>query len=294
EARNFIAQYHNTTNGRIRTAIFPHSPYLVDPEAFQRVQQTILELNITHDVPIPVQTHIAETKDEKQKIWDQLREWKKQGRNIQRNWQRMDIVELLNAINFLSTPNLLFGHCIHVTPKDIGLIKSHNIPVASAPVSNLKLASGIAPIPTFLANGICVGLGTDGPASNNFLDMFDTIKLIALLHKGRHQNPELTPALKALQMATCDGAQAIGWQEIGVLKAGHKADLIMIDFRKPHLTPCYKVLSHLAYAVNGSDVDFVMVDGQPLVEGGRLKNIDINKLLEDVETCKSQLFERTR
>ncbi|MFX1536285.1 MAG: amidohydrolase [Promethearchaeota archaeon] len=292
EARDFVKQYHDTANGRIRTAIFPHSPYLVDPNDFQLVQQTVFELNEAMKVPVSVQTHIAETKDEKQKLYTQLREWKEEGRSIKRNWLKMDIVELLDAVEFLSTPNLLFGHCVHVTTRDMELMRTYNIPVASIPTSNLKLASGIAPIKDFLAKRIQIALGTDGPASNNCLDMFDTIKLVALLHKGISLNPKIIPASKALQMATCDGAQAIGWSKIGVLKPGNKADLIMLDFRKPHLTPCYNEISHLVYAANGSDVDFVMVDGQILVENRTLKHIEVGKLLEDVEVHRKQLFEK--
>ncbi|MFX1252072.1 MAG: amidohydrolase [Promethearchaeota archaeon] len=292
EAKDFIKQYHDTANSRIRTAIFPHSPYLVGPNDFQSVQQTVLELNEAMTVPVPVQTHVAETKDEKQKLHAQLRKWKEEDLSIKSNWLKMDIVELLDAVGFLSTPNLLFGHCVHVTTRDMELMRTHNVPVVSVPTSNLKLASGIAPINDFLAKGIQIVLGTDGAASNNCLDLFDTIKLVALLHKGKNLDPKIIPASKALQMATCDGAQAIGWKKLGVLKPGYRADLIMLDFRKPHLTPCYSEISHLVYAANGSDVDFVMIDGQILVENRTLKHIDLETLLDDVEIHRKQLFEK--
>jgi 5-methylthioadenosine/S-adenosylhomocysteine deaminase len=151
--------------------------------------------------------------------------------------------------------------------KQVGAI--HN------PTSNLKLAAGISPVVAMLKAGVLVGLGTDGAASNNDLDMWEEMRLAALIHKNQEGDPTVVPALQALQMATSLGAAAIGLGEVtGQLKAGMRADMIQVDIGRPSLAPIYNVVSHLVYAIDSSDVKTTMVSGQVLMENGRVLTLN--------------------
>jgi len=157
------------------------------------------------------------------------------------------------------------------------IIKSAGGSVAHCPVSNLKLASGIAPVPAMLNKGVNVGLATDGVASNNSTDMFEEIKLAAVLHKGISENPTAVNAYTALRMATVNGALAQGRNDCGRIKEGFDADVIMLDFDRPHLIPCHNVASNAVYAARGSDVVMTMVAGKVLYENGVFTTIDIER-----------------
>ena len=170
-----------------------------------------------------------------------------------------------------------------LTDDDIGLLKRHDVKVSHNPESNMKLASGIAPVPQLLAAGVCVGLGTDGAASNNNLDLFLEMDTAAKLHKVATLDPTVLDAETVLRMATIEGARALGLAErIGSIEPGKKADLILIDTRKPHLTPMYHAASQLVYAARGSDVATVIVDGRLLMEDGRLLTFDVKQAMDDV------------
>ncbi len=153
----------------------------------------------------------------------------------------------------------------------------------------MKLGSGVAPVPKM--KGITVSLGSDGPSSNNNLDMFEEKKAAALLHKVHNLDPTLIPAEYALEMATVNGARALGLKEVGSLEKGKKADLILIDFRKPHLTPVYNPVSHLVYSCNGNDVDTTICNGKILMSNRKIA-LDADKVMAKVEELKEDLLKR--
>ncbi len=246
---------------RITIAVEPHSPYLCAPELLTRA----FELAGRHGIPMVI--HLSETESEVTTI---------RGR-----YGRSPVAHLA-ALGVLA-PNVLACHGVALTEDDIGLLQRHDVKVSHNPESNMKLASGIAPVPQLLAAGVCVGLGTDGAASNNNLDLFLEMDTAAKLHKVATLDPTVLDAETVLRMATIEGARALGLAgRIGSLEPGKQADLILIDTRKPHLTPLYHAASQLVYAARGSDVSTVIVDGRILMEDHRLLTFDVEQAMDDV------------
>ena len=213
------------------------------------------------------QIHAAETKDELGKI---------PGTRAASPIQHLEDLDILD-------PDTLLIHCVWTSPEDIARMAHHQASVVHCPESNMKLASGVAPVPRFEDAGLTVALGTDGCASNNNLDMFREMEMTAKLHKVANQNPTLTAAATVLKMATINGAKAIGLdREIGSLEPGKAADLIVVDFNKPHLVPCYHPVSHLVYSAGRQDVRDVLVAGEPLVRDRQLTSLSLNAVVEEV------------
>jgi 5-methylthioadenosine/S-adenosylhomocysteine deaminase len=201
-------------------------------------------------------------------------------------------VEHLEALGILA-PNVLACHCVALTAEDIQRLKRYDVKVSHNPESNMKLASGIAPVPQLLAAGVCVGLGTDGAASNNNLDLFLEMDTAAKLHKVQRLDPTVLDADTVLRMATMDGARALGLSDrIGSIEPGKKADLIVIDTRQPHLVPMYHPVSHLVYAVKGSDVTTVIINGRVVMEGGRILTFDVEQAMADVNRIAALIMSR--
>jgi 5-methylthioadenosine/S-adenosylhomocysteine deaminase len=173
------------------------------------------------------------------------------------------------------------------------ILKERNVKVAHNPVSNLKLGSGICPLKRLLENGITVGLGTDSSCSNNSSDMFEVMKITALLHKGITRDPTMLPADQILRMATIEGAKTLLWsEEIGSIRTGKKADVAIVDFKKPHLTPVYNETSHLVYAAKSSDVDTVIVNGELLMENREVKTLNTDTIISMAEKTRQTLMDR--
>jgi len=185
---------------------------------------------------------------------------------------------------------VLAAHCVHLEERDIEILAAKQVGIAHNPQSNLKLASGIAPVARLLAAGAVVGLGTDGAASNNNLDMIEEMRTAALVQKAATGDPQTLPAFTALQMATVNGARALGLgEEIGLLKPGYRADIILVNLRKPHLYPRHDPLAHLVYAAQGADVETVLVDGRVLMENRKLLTVDEEEVLSRAEECAQRL-----
>ena len=190
--------------------------------------------------------------------------------------------QLLDCHNVF-LPRTTAAHCVWLEPEDMALLASRGVSAVHCPVSNLKLGSGIADIRAMVKAGMNVALGTDGAASNNNLDLFEEIKLAALLSKGKNLDPTAVSCEAALMMATVCGAKAQGRErECGMIKLGMDADLILLDFTAPHLIPCHNVHSHLAYAASGHDVIMTMVRGKILYANGEFPTIDLKAVMKEL------------
>ena len=242
----------------ISIAVEPHSVYLCSPDLLQKAR-AIADRN-----GVPMVIHLAETEREVAQIRER--------------YGRTPVAHLAN-IGFLN-PNLIADHCVVLTAEDMMLLKDFDVSIAHNPESNMKLASGVAPIPELLKHGITVGIGTDGCASNNNLDMFQEMDTVAKLHKVHTLDPTVMDARTVVRMATIDGARVLGLGDItGSLESGKKADIIIIDIKRPHLIPLYDICSHLVYAVTGSDVVTTIVNGRILMEDRLLTTLDVDEVM---------------
>ena len=235
----------------------PHAPYTVSNATFERIATYAAELDL------PVHAHLHETQDE---IRDSLTQ------------HRVRPLQRLKTIGLLG-PNLIAVHAVHLTAEEIALLAEHGCHVAHCPTSNLKLASGLAPVQALLQAGVNVGLGTDSAASNNRLDMLAELRLTALLGKLGANNAAAVPARQALEMATINAARALGLEaKIGSLEKGKQADITAINLSAPELAPYYQPLSHIVYAAGREHVSHVWVDGVLRVNEGRLTGLDVGDI----------------
>lgn len=268
ECRNYHHQWDGGGNGKIKVYVEVHSTYLFDPESLRRAVELAKELRTG------IHIHLLETEKEREDSFEQY------GKSP---------VEICLETGIFDVP-VIGAHLVHVVKEDIAILRSAGVNAVHNPTSNLKLGSGIAPIPSMLDAGVNVALGTDGTASNNNLNMFEEIHLAALLHKGVAQNPEYVTARQAFSMATLNGAAAIGFaNEAGVVKKGMKADIVLLDTDKPHLCPLNDPYSAVAYSAQGSDVDTVIADGVILMENRELRTIDEERIKYEADKRAKRL-----
>ena len=202
-------------------------------------------------------------------------------------------VEVLHKQGFLG-PEVLAIHCVWLSDRDIGIFKTRDVKVAHCPVANMYLADGVAPVTKMIAEGVTVGLGTDGPASNDNQDMIALLKHAALLHKVSHLDPTIITAERVLEMATIDGARALGLErEVGSLEVGKRADVIILDTMKPNLIGTHDPLSSTVYAASQESVDTVIVEGRVVMEGRELKTIDEKSALKRINKAAESLVKRS-
>ena len=259
-AVTFIQNWQNISP-LVTPSIFCHSPYTCSKTTLKKAKDA------ANSKGVLFQIHVAETKDEYIKI--------------QTDHQTTP-VNYLDRLGIIDSKTLLV-HAVWLDDDDIHTIAARGAGVSHNPESNMKLASGIAPVPSLLKAGITVGLGTDGCASNNNLDLISEMDTAAKLHKVSALDPTLMDAVTVLKMATIQGAKSLGLEGIvGSLETGKKADVIVIDTRKPHLVPVYNPVSHIVYAAQGSDVRDVIVDGRCLVKDRKLLTIDLDNIIEKV------------
>jgi 5-methylthioadenosine/S-adenosylhomocysteine deaminase len=172
-------------------------------------------------------------------------------------------------------------------------LAKHGVKISYNPVANMKLAQGTPRIHDLLEAGLTVGFGTDGPASNNNLDLLQTAKIGALLQKQHHHDPTVLPASTVLRMATIDGARALGLEKsVGSLEVGKKADIILVNLEEPHLTPIHDPYANIVYSASGSDVDTVIIDGEVVMENREVKTLDEAEILEKAEKTAQDLLSR--
>jgi 5-methylthioadenosine/S-adenosylhomocysteine deaminase len=243
----------------VNIAIEPHSLFTCGDELLCKANDLALKKEV------PLILHLAETKEEVTEV-----EKKFKTRPVQH----------LNDLGLLG-PHLILDHCVYINKSEIELLAENNVCIVHNPESNMKLASGIAPVPDMIAKGIPVGLGTDGCASNNNLDLFGEMDMAAKLHKVNNLDPTVMNAQTLIKMATKDGAKVLGLEKItGSLEVGKRADLIVIDTNKPHLVPMYNAYSHLVYAASGHDVKHSIIDGKIVMEDRRLLTLDVEDIIK--------------
>jgi 5-methylthioadenosine/S-adenosylhomocysteine deaminase len=262
-------QLDGAAGGRISTAVMPHSLTTVTPE--------LLELAATeaHDTGVPVHYHANETVDEVEPI-------------VEQRGQRP--IEWARDLG-LCTEADFFAHGVHLDDREIDLLARTGTGVVHCPASNMKLASGMAPVQNLLDSGVPVGLGTDGAASNNDLDLFDELRDAAMLGKLAAGDASAVAAPDAVSMATAGGADVLGLNA-GRIEAGAKADLAVIDLDAPHLTPEHDPVSHLAYAARGSDVRHTVCDGEVLMRDREMLTLDEAAVMDRAAARAEGLLER--
>jgi 5-methylthioadenosine/S-adenosylhomocysteine deaminase len=253
-------KWHGYDHDRIRVEASIHAEYT----SFDKVWHALAEYAINND--LGMQVHVSETKSEHDSCLE------KYGMTPA---QLLDVYHVWDA-------RAVAAHCVWLDDEDISLFARRGVTAVHCPNSNLKLASGIAPVRKLLDGGMNVALGTDGVSSSNNTDMFEAIKLAALLSNGSTLDPTSLSAQEALKLATVNGAKAQGREtECGMLAPGMDADLIMLDFTQPHLIPCHNPISNLCYAASGHDVRMTMVRGKVLYEDGNYPTIDLQGVLQE-------------
>ncbi|PKN64149.1 MAG: S-adenosylhomocysteine deaminase [Deltaproteobacteria bacterium HGW-Deltaproteobacteria-15] len=243
----------------VSVAVEPHAVFTCSPELLLKAQQ------LAQAYQVPMIIHVAETLSEVGQVSE------KYGK---RPFEHLDSLGLLG-------PQMIAIHCIHLSPGEIRLVAEKGVKVVTAPESNMKLASGICPVPRLLSEGVVVGLGTDGCASNNNLDLFGEMDSLAKIHKVASMDPTVMDAYTVLRMATVEGARALGMEAVtGSLAPGKKADVIVVDTCKPHLTPMFDPYSQLVYAAKANDVSHSFINGRLVLEERKLLTLDVEEIMK--------------
>ncbi|MEW6387910.1 MAG: amidohydrolase [Thermodesulfobacteriota bacterium] len=267
-AAAFLESGSDFSTDLITSTIFCHSPYACGPETLKQAKE------LTRARHLPFFIHLAETRQEVKEIQD------KTGLRPAAYLDRLGLLDELTVA----------VHAVWLEPEEQDLLARRGVKVSHCPESNLKLAAGVAPIPELLARGVTVGLGTDGAASNNNLDLWGEMSLAARLHKGWRGDPTLLPAPQVVALATREGAKVLGLEDrIGTLTPGKEADLIMVNLNQPHLTPLYAPCSHLVYAARPADVQHVMVAGRWRMRDRQLLTLDWLQIAYKIHTGSRNL-----
>jgi len=268
ETRRLFNKYHGQ-DGMVKIYAGPHAPYTCSPRYLKKV------LELAQELDIGIHIHLSETRKE---VEESMQKWGKTP------------IKHVYDLGLFERPTIA-AHCVHLNDDDIGILAESKVSVAHNPSSNLKLASGFAPVEKMIKAGVNVALGTDGASSNNNLNMFEEMHLASIIHKAVNYDAVSVPAETVIKMATINGAKALGVEdELGSIEVGKKADIILIDLRKPHLVPFNNPLSAICYSAQGSDVHTVIVDGKVLMENYELKTIDIEKAMYDAAAAAHKLI----
>jgi 5-methylthioadenosine/S-adenosylhomocysteine deaminase len=259
-AERFLAKWQDCSP-LITPALVCHSPYTCSPDTLRTIKA------VARDAATTFQIHLSETREEVTLIRA------KYGKKPVHHLQDLGLLD----------EGTIAAHCIWLTDDEIDIIAASGTKVAHDPESNMKLGAGVAPVPAMLSRGIDVGLGTDGAASNNNLDLIGEMGMCAKLHKVSSGDPTVLPAGKVVEMATLGGARVLGMADrIGSITPGKCADVIILDLKKPHLTPLYRPYSQLVYSASGSDVTTVVIGGKVVMRNRRLLTVDIAAVMDEV------------
>jgi 5-methylthioadenosine/S-adenosylhomocysteine deaminase len=266
-ARAFLERYRD--HPLVIPSVAPHALYTTPLDVVKKAHRLAREFGV------PLQIHAVEPPEENEQVMAKL------GRRT---------IDALADAGVLD-PGTILHHAIWLSDEDIRTIARHGASISHNPESNMKTASGLARVPELLAAGVAVGLGTDGPASNNNLDLFEEMDTAAKVHKLFRGDPTVLPAKIVFEMATLGGARALGLDErVGSIEAGKLADIVLVDARDPSLVPLYDVYSHLVYAVKGGDVATVVVNGRVVVREGRMTTVDEEEVMAKARELKARVL----
>jgi len=268
EAVADIKKYRGAGEGRLGFMLAPHAPYTCAPGYVALVAETARELGVR------IHTHLGESRKEIEDLHA------KYGQTP---------FEYMEAAGLFELPTVA-AHCVYMTDADIEIARRYGISVATNPVSNLKLANGVAPLKRLQEAGVNIALGTDGAASNNSQNMIRELGTLCLVHKGINEDPECVPAAQGLHIATMGGARALGLaDEIGSIEPGKKADLAILNLRHSHWTPRSNLLAALCYGAQGNEVETVLVNGEILLENGALTRMDEERIQWEAQRVSERL-----
>nr|BAL59151.1 amidohydrolase family [Candidatus Acetothermum autotrophicum] len=260
----FLRDWHTGAEGRIRVAVGPHAPYTCCNEVWQDARDLAIQYNTL------IHTHLQETLTE---VNDSIRQY------------HQSPTERLAALRVFEAKTVI-AHGVHLSDSDVKILVQHGVGLAHCPTSNLKLGSGIAPVQKYKDMGLAVGIGTDGAASNNNLDMLEELRLAALLAK--RSDPTALPAADALRMATSTGAQILGLEGVGHLAEGAPADIIVVDTQGAHWQPGHNPVSDLVYAAHASDVETVIIAGRVVMKDREIRTFDEAKATQKVRALSAK------
>jgi 5-methylthioadenosine/S-adenosylhomocysteine deaminase len=270
EGTEFVREYDGAADGRIETMLCPHAPYTCDDTTLREAAEA------ARDEEVVLHTHLSETADEVTDCVDEHGE---------RPPAYLDSLGVFDGDAYAA-------HGVHLKDEEVEALAEGRVGVAHCPSANMKLASGTAPVTEMLDAGVTVGIGTDGPASNNTLDMFKETRHAALVAKNREGDASVVPAHAALDAATRGGSRLLGTGG-GVISEGKPADLAVVDLDAAHLRPHHDLISHAVYAANGGDVVHTVVDGKVLMENGHVETLDTESVIAEAEETARELVERT-
>lgn len=271
ESKDAFEKYHGESNGKIKIDTSLHAEYTSNEDTAIKLAELNKELGLIMHV------HVSETKSET----DECKE-RHEGRTP---------TKYLADCGIFDGPSLA-AHCVWITESDMDILKEKNVVVATNPVSNLKLASGICPVGTLVDKGVTVAIGTDSVASNNNLNMFEEMKTMSLLAKVTAMDPRVITPKEALTMATRNGAIAQGRHDCGLIKEGYKADLVLLKKNSPNMSPAHDPISNIVYSASDSDIYLTMVDGKVLYKDGEYLTIDIEDTIKGVEKSVKDILGR--
>lgn len=264
--KSLIKSIHNTAEGRINVSVAPHAPNTCSAELIEQ------SAKLARDNNLKLHIHVSETKAEIEMIKDE---------------HDMTPFKYLDTLDALSSDTIA-AHGVWTTPDEIKLLSQRGVTISHNPASNMKLASGIAPVVDYLDEGVNATIGTDGVSSNNNLDMFSEMKLTPLMQKVNTLNPQVLKTRQTFNMATVNGAKALG-VNTGELKEDKLSDLILINTNVAHMIPLTDPLSNIVYAALGSDVDTVICNGKILLQNKQLTTLNEEEIIEDAKNAALQL-----
>lgn len=270
ENLELFKNYDGSSNGRIKVMLGPHSIYTCSEGYLRKVLEKSRELGI------PIQMHLSETKEEVKNCIEKF---------------GVSPVKYLDNMGFLGADTVA-AHCVVVDDEDIDILAADKVNVVHNPGSNMKLASGVAPVAKMLSKGINVCLGTDGASSNNNLDMLEEMRVAAFLQKIYTDDPTALAADEVMGMATVRGAKALGFENTGIIEVGKIADIIVIDTEKAHYYPKYNIKSAIVYSGSSADVETVIIDGNLVMEDRHLITLDEERILYKAQKWALRLIEQ--
>lgn len=269
EMKSLFETYHNAEGGRIKVDMSIHAEYTSTPKIVRQMAE------YTSFIGANMHVHLSETQSEHEEC---------------KARHGMTPAAYFNRLGLFDTPTTA-AHCVWIEGDDFEILKEKGVTVASNPVSNMKLASGVCNVPKLLDMGINVSLGTDSVASNNSLNYIEEMKYFATAAKERVKDPTAVTPKQALQAATSSGAQSQGRSDTGVLARGKKADLIVLDISGPHMHPVHSLINNLVYSASGSDVVLTMADGKILYENGKYFTIDLERAVYETERAAKKILQ---